>query len=255
MVFDLLTEKDENVGLNIRQDIQLGVVVYGLVKRSILNMEDMEKYLKIGNTKRAKASTGMNTESSRSHAICTLYMEQDTSKNTKLVSKLHLVDLAGSERVKKANTSDKKLKQGIFINKGLLALGNVIKALTSKANRHVPYRDSKLTRILQDSLGGNSLTMMIACVSPKAEHRSETNNTIRYAMRAKNIHNKAVVNEIGTDAKRVLQKRQPQNSHVNVLQTVLVSKLLQIQRLQTGRMDEVYRRTLFGTLNNMQWGM
>lgn len=113
-----------------------------------------------------------------------------------MVAKFHFVDLAGSERAKRTGATGATLKEGISINKGLLALGNVISALTedAKKNAHVPYRDSKLTRILQDSLGGNSRTSMIACVSPAEVNFEETLNTLKYASRARNIKNKPIVN-------------------------------------------------------------
>lgn len=110
-----------------------------------------------------------------------------------LCAKLHLVDLAGSERVKRTKAQGQRLREGININKGLLALGNVICAL-SENKPHVPYRDSKLTRMLQDSLGGNSRTLMVACVSPADVNLEESVNTLRYASRARNIRNKPVIN-------------------------------------------------------------
>lgn len=112
-------------------------------------------------------------------------------------SKFHFVDLAGSERAKRTGASGMQLKEGIEINKGLLALGNVISALGDETKRgkvHVPYRDSKLTRLLRDSLGGNSKTLMICCVSPAAVNYNESLNALRYANRARNIKNKPVIN-------------------------------------------------------------
>ena len=113
-----------------------------------------------------------------------------------MVAKFHFVDLAGSERAKKTGATGSVLKEGININKSLLALGNVIAALTGEDNKikHVPYRDSKLTRILQDSLGGNSRTSMIACCSPAESNYEETLNTLKYASRARNIENKPIIN-------------------------------------------------------------
>ena len=112
-----------------------------------------------------------------------------------MVAKFHFVDLAGSERAKKTGASGDVLKEGININKGLLALGNVISSLTDESKKgHVPYRDSKLTRILQDSLGGNSRTVMVACCSPAETNYEETLNTLKYAARARNIKNKPIVN-------------------------------------------------------------
>jgi hypothetical protein len=120
-------------------------------------------------------------------------MEQATEE---ISSKFHFVDLAGSERIKKTGATGMLLKEGISINKGLLCLGQVISALTEekKGREHIPYRDSKLTRILQDSLGGNSRTTMIACVSPAESNLEESLSTVKYASRARNIKNKPVVN-------------------------------------------------------------
>jgi kinesin family protein 4/21/27 len=113
-----------------------------------------------------------------------------------MVAKFHFVDLAGSERAKKTGATGSILKEGININKSLLSLGNVITALTDDTKKlgHIPYRDSKLTRILQDSLGGNSRTSMIACCSPAESSYDETMNTLRYASRAMNIKNKPIIN-------------------------------------------------------------
>ncbi|VDP00581.1 unnamed protein product [Schistosoma curassoni] len=132
----------------------------------------------------------MNLKSSRSHAILTLCfllrpkiaaMDGENTEDT-LTAKLHLVDLAGSERIKKTHAEGDRLKEGIDINRGLLALGNVISALCerdAKKRSHIPYRDSRLTRLLQDSLGGNSATLMLACVSPADINMEETLNTLR----------------------------------------------------------------------------
>lgn len=153
----------------------------------------------------------MNNCSSRSHAIFTISIEQSIIEDLYkpadaapadagtgeeyMVAKFHFVDLAGSERAKRTGATGNTLKEGISINKGLLALGNVIAALTEDGKKnHVPYRDSKLTRILQDSLGGNSRTSMIACVSPAEINFEETLNTLKYASRARNIKNAPKVN-------------------------------------------------------------
>ncbi|KAJ1421145.1 P-loop containing nucleoside triphosphate hydrolase [Sesbania bispinosa] len=173
----------------------------------------MAACLEQGSLSRATGSTNMNSQSSRSHAIFTITLEQmrklhsvspsnDSSDEDMgeeyLSAKLHLVDLAGSERAKRTGSDGLRLKEGIHINKGLLALGNVISALGDEKKRkeglHVPYRDSKLTRLLQDSLGGNSKTVMIACISPADVNAEETLNTLKYANRARNIQNKPVAN-------------------------------------------------------------
>lgn len=170
--------------------------------------QDAMRCLQQGALARTTASTQMNAQSSRSHAIFTILikrqrriagesngmMEDDLET---LTAKFHFVDLAGSERLKRTGATGERAKEGISINSGLLSLGNVISALgdiTKKAS-HVPYRDSKLTRLLQDSLGGNSQTLMIACVSPSDRDFMETLNTLKYANRARNITNKVIVNQ------------------------------------------------------------
>jgi hypothetical protein len=178
--------------------------------------EELMECLIKGSSYRSTSATLMNNTSSRSHAIFTitieqhqiedLYKQEEGKPDVKIedaelsegftVAKFHFVDLAGSERVKRTGATGNTLKEGISINKGLLSLGNVISALTDESKRvtHVPYRDSKLTRILQDSLGGNSRTSMIACVSPADINFEESLNTLKYASRARNIKNTPVIN-------------------------------------------------------------
>lgn len=187
------------------------ISVFGLREDKVSSYEELAACLDKGSNFRSTASTLMNNCSSRSHAIFTISIEQHIiedlykAEGEKLpqdgneefmVAKFHFVDLAGSERAKRTGATGNTLKEGISINKGLLALGNVIAALTvdDKKSSHVPYRDSKLTRILQDSLGGNSRTSMIACVSPADINFEETLNTLKYASRARNIKNKPIVN-------------------------------------------------------------
>ncbi|KAF2564255.1 hypothetical protein F2Q70_00018491 [Brassica cretica] len=133
-------------------------------------------------------------------------------KEEYLCAKLHLVDLAGSERAKRTGSDGMRFKEGVHINKGLLALGNVISALGDEKKRkdgaHVPYRDSKLTRLLQDSLGGNSRTVMIACISPADINAEETLNTLKYANRARNIRNKPVVNRDPVSSEMLKMRQQ-----------------------------------------------
>jgi len=143
----------------------------------------------------------MNEVSSRSHSIFSIIIERNDQDGYKF-AKFHLVDLAGSERAKRTGAVGERFKESININSGLLALGNVIYALSDASKRavHVPYRDSKLTRILKDSLGGNSKTVMIACVSSADTDFEETGNTLKYACRAREITNKPVVNRDPKDA-------------------------------------------------------
>lgn len=199
-LYDLLSSKgarEERV-VDIRE-ANNQIVIPGLTEIPIRNAEETFEALMRGSQERAVASTAMNAVSSRSHAIFTLNLTK-RSKEAKpaiTTSKFHLVDLAGSERPKKTQATGERFKEGVKINQGLLVLGNVISALGSSGGPlgHVPYRESKLTRLLQDSLGGNSLTLMVACVSPADYNCEETINTLRYANRAKNIRNKAVVNQ------------------------------------------------------------
>ncbi|QHN92582.1 Chromosome-associated kinesin [Arachis hypogaea] len=185
------------VPIQIRETVNGGITLAGVTEAEVKTKEEMSSYLSRGSLSRATGSTNMNSQSSRSHAIFTITMEQKSGDDV-LCAKLHLVDLAGSERAKRTGADGMRLKEGIHINKGLLALGNVISALGDERKRkeggHVPYRDSKLTRLLQDSLGGNSKTVMIACVSLADTNAEETLNTLKYANRARNIQNKAVVN-------------------------------------------------------------
>ncbi|XP_019881776.1 kinesin-like protein KIF21B isoform X2 [Aethina tumida] len=188
----------------IHEDPQGGIQVKGVTSKTIISAEDALQCLKIGALSRTTASTQMNTQSSRSHAIFTLHIKQhrlvpadDTNEFETLSAKFHFVDLAGSERLKRTGATGERQKEGISINCGLLALGNVISALGDKSKKalHIPYRDSKLTRLLQDSLGGNSQTVMIACVSPSDRDFMETLNTLKYANRARNIKNKVFINQ------------------------------------------------------------
>lgn len=175
-----------------------------------------------GSLRRVTRATAMNSESSRSHAIMSVCIQQtlttlkDDGKTAKEIttkgSKLHFVDLAGSERIKKTGVTGQGLKEGVNINKGLLVLGNVISSLAAqsdptKQGGFVPYRDSKLTRLLKGSLGGNHKTLMVACVSPSGSNTEETLNTLRYANRAKNIQNKAVVN-MDAGSKMIMELRE-----------------------------------------------
>ncbi|CAK7337713.1 unnamed protein product [Dovyalis caffra] len=198
--------------IQIREASNGVITLAGSTEVAVSTLKEMAACLEQGSLSRATGSTNMNNQSSRSHAIFTITLEQmrklhsvspvnDTPDEDMgeeyFCAKLHLVDLAGSERAKRTGADGLRLKEGIHINKGLLALGNVISALGDEKKRkegmHVPYRDSKLTRLLQDSLGGNSKTLMIACISPADINAEETLNTLKYANRARNIQNKPVI--------------------------------------------------------------
>merc|ERR1712194_225963 len=142
-----------------------------------------------GMERRHVAATKMNTDSSRSHLISTILMEiYNRSKKTTSLGKITLVDLAGSERLKKSEAAGEQMKEAMAINKSLTALGDVIEALTSKS-KHIPYRNHKLTELMQDSLGGNAKTLMFANCSPAQSNAEETMGTLNYATRAKQITN------------------------------------------------------------------
>ncbi|XP_078067560.1 kinesin family member 4 isoform X1 [Mustelus asterias] len=221
-ILDLLHSSREKSQIHIREDPKEGIKIVGLIETKVLTAMDMVNCLEQGNSTRTVAATAMNSQSSRSHAIFTVSVEQrkKSDKNNYFRSKLHLVDLAGSERQKKTKAEGDRLKEGININRGLLCLGNVISALGDENNRKgfVPYRDSKLTRLLQDSLGGNSHTLMIACVSPADSNIEETLNTLRYADRARKIKNKPVVNFDPQAAELQRLRQQVQELQVLLLQ-------------------------------------
>ncbi|XP_005189382.2 chromosome-associated kinesin KIF4 isoform X1 [Musca domestica] len=197
-LFDLLSSKprDESI-VDMRED-RSGIIMVGLTEQQVHSAKETTDCLVRGSSGRAVASTAMNEASSRSHAIFTVTLQATKKDESRAVttSKFHLVDLAGSERSKKTGATGDRFKEGVKINQGLLALGNVISALgDGKGAGFVRYRDSKLTRLLQDSLGGNSVTLMIACVSPADYNVAETLSTLRYADRARKIKNKPIVNQ------------------------------------------------------------
>lgn len=198
-VYDLLTAKPRDKCIcDIREDGSKGIIISGLSEVPASDVHEALEYLVRGGNSRTTGSTAMNDVSSRSHAIFTVNVAMTNIEDeTKTNAKFHLVDLAGSERSKKTLATGTRFKEGVKINQGLLALGNVISALgggTQNVN-YISYRDSKLTRLLQDSLGGNSVTLMVACVSPADFNIEETLGTLRYADRAKKIKNKPIKNE------------------------------------------------------------
>ncbi|KAL3371893.1 hypothetical protein AABB24_008437 [Solanum stoloniferum] len=210
--------------IQIRESSNGVITLAGSTERSVRTLKEMADCLEQGSLSRATGSTNMNNQSSRSHAIFTITMEQMRKSGSNdgnsnecmteeyLCAKLHLVDLAGSERAKRTGSDGLRFKEGVHINRGLLALGNVISALGDEKKRkegvHVPYRDSKLTRLLQDSLGGNSRTVMIACISPADINAEETLNTLKYANRARNIQNKPVINRDPVSSEMLKMRQQ-----------------------------------------------
>ncbi|KAJ3032035.1 UNVERIFIED_CONTAM: hypothetical protein HDU68_008068 [Siphonaria sp. JEL0065] len=239
---DLLVDKNKQEELKIRMESGTttgkDLYVQNLSERYISSLKDYFKVLTTGAKNRSVGETNMNAQSSRSHAILTITIDQYLVQPRKPAggseanlsrqgsssslapeissledhspeqlqkigqgrkrSKIHLIDLAGSERADSTGATGDRLKEGAQINQSLSALGNVISALTSptkgSSKQHIPYRDSKLTYLLSDSLGGNALTLMITCCSPTAKNYSESLSTLRFAERVKKVINKAVVN-------------------------------------------------------------
>ncbi|OLN92095.1 Kinesin-like protein KIF21B [Colletotrichum chlorophyti] len=217
--------------VTIREDVKGNIILTGLRQVEINSVDDLMNALSFGSTLRQTDATAINARSSRSHAVFSLNLVQRRSGlqasngNEKRFSvpieamtgsetwvttdsKLHFVDLAGSERLKNTGAQGERAKEGISINAGLAALGKVISQLSSRqAGSHVSYRDSKLTRLLQDSLGGNAITYMIACVTPAEFHLSETLNTVQYAQRARAIQSKPRIQQVEEGDKQAIIDR------------------------------------------------
>jgi len=214
----------ERSAVQIREDAKGRIFVEGLRSLPVNSVEELMGILNHGSSIRQTDATAINSRSSRSHAVFTINLRQvkaqndpSSAKNKHMSaaseagigsensitvdSKLHFVDLAGSERLKNTGATGDRAREGISINAGLASLGKVISQLSSRsAGGYVSYRDSKLTRMLQDSLGGNAITYMVACVTPAEFHLSETLNTVQYAQRARNIQSKPKIQQINDDA-------------------------------------------------------
>ncbi|XP_068270673.1 kinesin-like protein KIF17 isoform X2 [Nyctibius grandis] len=192
---------DTKQKLELKQHPEKAANVKGLSLHTVHSVLECEEIMEKGWRNRAVGSTLMNKDSSRSHSILTVNMEIGKRGQDHLrAAKLNLVDLAGSERPSKTGRTAERLREAIKINLSLLVLGNVISALVDGRCEHIPYRDSKLTRLLQDSLGGNTKTLMVACLSPADNNYEESLNTLRCANCAKNIKNKPCINEDPKDA-------------------------------------------------------
>ncbi|XP_040389717.1 kinesin-like protein KIF17 isoform X5 [Cygnus olor] len=195
---------DTKQKLELKEHPEKGVYVKGLSLHTVHSVVQCERIMETGWRNRAVGYTLMNKDSSRSHSIFTIHMEictvDEGGQDHLRAAKLNLVDLAGSERQSKTGATGERLKEATKINLSLSALGNVISALVDGRCKHIPYRDSKLTRLLQDSLGGNTKTLMVACLSPADNNYDESLSTLRYANRAKNIKNKPCINEDPKDA-------------------------------------------------------
>lgn len=202
-VRDLLASNPKNK-LDLREKPEVGVYVKDLISFPVQSVEEMHQKLQTGRRNRAVGETKMNEGSSRSHSIFSITVEASEfgpdGENHIRMGKLNLVDLAGSERQNKTQATGDRFKEAININQSLTTLGNVISALVDPKSSHIPYRDSKLTRLLQDSLGGNTKTVMVANIGPADWNFDETLSTLRYANRAKSIKNKPKINEDPKDA-------------------------------------------------------
>ncbi|XP_048775989.2 chromosome-associated kinesin KIF4-like isoform X2 [Ostrea edulis] len=239
---DLLCPPAKQEPLSIREDLNGEIRLPGLSEVVVQSFEETMNCLQSGSSGRTTGSTAMNTHSSRSHAIFTIHIEQKKKQDMDDVCKckFQLVDLAGSERAKRTQAVGERFKEGVNINKGLLSLGNVISALgeENQARNHIPYRDSKLTRLLQDSLGGNSYTLMIACVSPADSNMEETLNTLRYADRARKIKNKPIINRDPQAAEIYRLKQLVQQLQVQLVNPVGGASLMSIDTTSSSSSED-----------------
>ncbi|KAF4661162.1 hypothetical protein FOZ61_003475 [Perkinsus olseni] len=247
-ISDLLPAADATATLSIRQDRRRGVYVDGLTEYVVREPEEVYTLIRQGNASRAIATTKLNDASSRSHAVFVILVEMCDENGTVKVGKLNLVDLAGSERVRLTGATGIRLEESKKINQSLSALGNVIAALTEASRAeamasgsgrsHIPYRDSKLTRLLEDSLGGNCITAMVAMISPAAEAFGESLSTLKFANRAKSIRNTPVLNEYVSDQEALIRKYEAElqrlRSELAQKSSVSVSDR-QLQMVEEGR--------------------
>ena len=216
-------------GLNVREHKTLGVYVQDLTKYPVDCYEAIEAKMEEGTCNRSLGATQMNATSSRAHTVITIDFKQIEIENGRPLEKqstINLVDLAGSEKAGQTGAVGDRLKEGCAINKSLTVLGQCISTLADKAmgkakNTVVPYRDAKLTRILQTALGGNSKTIMICALSPSYMNYEETLGTLRYADRAKKIKNCAVINESVQD--KIIRELKEENKKLKEMLMKLAS--------------------------------
>ncbi|XP_018789009.1 PREDICTED: kinesin-like protein unc-104 isoform X9 [Bactrocera latifrons] len=241
-VRDLLNPKNKG-NLRVREHPLLGPYVEDLSKLAVTDYQDIHDLIDEGNKARTVAATNMNETSSRSHAVFTIFFTQRRHDNmtdltTEKVSKISLVDLAGSERADSTGAKGTRLKEGANINKSLTTLGKVISALAEIASKNkkskkadfIPYRDSVLTWLLRENLGGNSKTAMIAAISPADINYDETLSTLRYADRAKQIVCKAIVNE-DANAKLIRELKE----EIQKLRDLLKAEGIEVQEGPDGK--------------------
>lgn len=250
IIFDLLDPSKRkgntaSAGLEIKEHPVLGVYVKDLKEIVVDTPQKLQEIIDQGMGSRTVASTQMNADSSRSHSVFTIkvHRKDDVDETKNVFAKVNLVDLAGSERVKSTGATGAVLKEGANINKSLSALGNVINALVESAkgkkNAFIPYRNSKLTRVLQESLGGNSITAMLAAMSPAGINFDETLSTLKYANRAKAIKIKAVKNEEASQISRL-------NDEIRLLKEKLMKQAVDgpTVTVDTSELEEKHRQQL-----------
>ena len=185
----------DKTDLKVYKDSKGGLCIKDIKEMCVSSEDEVMKLMGIGTKNRTVGSTSMNEKSSRSHSIFSITLQQfNTTEDSCKVGKLYLVDLAGSEKASKTNAANVRLEEAKFINKSLTTLGMVITSLTDIKSTHVPYRSSKLTQVLEDSLGGNSKTTLVITCSPSISNRQETLNTLGFGIRAKAVKIKAHVN-------------------------------------------------------------
>jgi kinesin family protein 5 len=211
----------ERTNLNVREDKVKGIYIEDLTEHYVACEEDVLEIMKIGSDNRSVAATNMNENSSRSHSCFIMTIHQNNIKDlTARTGKLYLVDLAGSEKISKTGATGMTLEEAKTINKSLTTLGMVINSLTDGKSTHIPYRESKLTRVLQESLGGNAKTCLIITCSPSVYNDAETLSTLRFGMRAKKIKNKPKINKETTLAELKLEIEKLENNNTKLIKRI-----------------------------------
>ena len=236
IIRDLLLSNSKDTYLDLRDDPDKGVCLVGVTEYIVTETKQVMNMLTTGNKRRSTEATKANAESSRSHAICQISLvTKDKTRNTEeeqLCGKLSLIDLAGSERGTVTENRGIRLREGAKINTSLLALANCINALGDKTKKgsFVPFRDSKLTRMLKDSLGGNCKTVMIATISPASSQYEETINTLKYANRAKNIK------------MRVEPNKKLVSQHISAYKNIIADLRDEIDKLKSALQQDIANR-------------